>query len=64
MRARFMLMVLGLLLLAIAAGCGEKIDNSAPGALAMDETEHDRWEIALVDMRIEKNEEFRLSEQR
>jgi len=62
MRARFMLMVLGLLLLAIAAGCGEKIDNSAPGALAMDETEHDRWEIALVDMRIEKNEEFRIPE--
>lgn len=42
----------------LAVGCGDKVDSSAPGSFVMDETEHDRWEIALVDMRIEKNEEF------
>lgn len=47
--------VLALLLLA---GCGQKIDSAAPGALVMDQDEHDRWEIDLVNMRIEKNAEF------
>jgi uncharacterized protein (DUF1684 family) len=45
-------------LVLLVAGCGQKVESSAPGAFAMDETEHDRWEIALVDMRIEKNEAF------
>lgn len=30
----------------------------APGALAMDAAQHEAWEIALVEMRIDKNEEF------
>ena len=52
------------LFIVIVAGCGEAIDEGngaaqAPGPLVMNEVEHDRWEIALVDMRIEKNEEFR-----
>jgi uncharacterized protein (DUF1684 family) len=42
----------------LLAGCGQKIDESAPGAVAMDTQEHDRWEIDLVNMRIEKNEHF------
>jgi len=37
-------------------GCGGK--EEAPGALEMDQVEFERWEIALVEMRIEKNEEF------
>lgn len=45
-------------LVLLAVGCGDKVDNSAPGSFVMDSAEHDRWEIALVDMRIEKNEEF------
>lgn len=48
------------LLLAIfsvfAAGCGQKED--APGPVAMGSEEFEAWEIALVEMRIEKNEEF------
>ena len=50
-------------LVLFSIGCGEKVDNAAPGAFAMDEAEHDRWEIALVDMRIEKNEEFAIPEE-
>lgn len=38
------------------AGCSR--DPEVPGALAMDPAEHERWEIALVEMRIEKNEAF------
>ena len=41
---------------ALLAGCGDKIE--APGALAMDPEEFEAWEIALVEMRIEKNEDF------
>jgi hypothetical protein len=36
-------------------GCGE---DPAPGPVAMDAAELERWEIALVEWRIEKNEEF------
>lgn len=50
-------LVLGLL--ASMAGCGQR--NSlppAPGPLAMSPQEQEDWEIALVEMRITKNEEF------
>ena len=46
------------ILVLLAVGCGKKVDQAAPGSFVMDEAEHDRWEIALVDMRIEKNEEY------
>ena len=39
-----------------AAGC--RSAEQAPGPVAMDEKEHEAWEIALVEMRIDKNEEF------
>lgn len=38
------------------AGCGS--ESPAPGAFAMDAAQHEAWEIALVEMRIDKNEEF------
>jgi uncharacterized protein (DUF1684 family) len=50
--------ILGSVLLVLAAvmiGCGEE---PAPGPLAMDAAETERWEIALVEWRIEKNESF------
>lgn len=37
-------------------GCGSSED--APGPLVMDAQQHEAWEIALVEMRIDKNEEF------
>ena len=33
-------------------------EPEAVGPLVMDQNEHERWEIALVEMRIEKNEDF------
>ncbi len=45
-------------LLAGVSGCGGNSEAEAPGSLAMDEAEHELWEISLVEMRIEKNEEF------
>jgi uncharacterized protein (DUF1684 family) len=41
---------------ALLSGCGEKVE--APGPLAMTPEEFEAWEIALVEMRIEKNEDF------
>lgn len=38
-------------------GCQAKVD--APGPLVMSDAEYENWEIALVEMRILKNEEFR-----
>lgn len=59
MKTRFLVPAFAAVLpLLLLAGCGDKIDNSAPGALVMDQAEHDRWEIDLVNMRIEKNAEF------
>ncbi len=50
------------LILALTAcsgsGTKEEAAPAAPGSYAMDETEHERWEISLVEMRIEKNEAF------
>jgi len=50
-----MLFVILVLMLALT-GCGNK--QEAPGSLAMDAAETERWEIALVEWRIEKNESF------
>jgi len=41
-------------MLALLVGCGEK----APGPVVMDEAAQEAWEIRLVEMRIDKNEEF------
>jgi uncharacterized protein (DUF1684 family) len=43
-------------LLALLAACDGEPD--APGALVMDQHEYERWEIALVEMRIEKNDAY------
>jgi len=57
---RFVVVLPVFLLLAALVGCGgNSSDTEAPGSFAMDEVEYERWEIALVEMRIEKNEEFR-----
>jgi hypothetical protein len=49
-----------LLLAALAlAGCnGGHPQASAPEAMVMDQATYEAWEIALVEMRIEKNERF------
>jgi uncharacterized protein (DUF1684 family) len=53
-----------LLILIAAAGCGDKAaKDEAPGPFAMSAEEYERWEIALVEMRIEKNEAFAMPEQ-
>jgi uncharacterized protein (DUF1684 family) len=52
-RFTLLLLVLSAILLT---GCGDK--EEVPGALAMNNEEFETWEIALVEMRIEKNEEF------
>jgi len=52
-RIILLLLVLPTVLLT---GCGDK--EEVPGALAMNHEEFETWEIALVEMRIEKNEEF------
>lgn len=38
------------------AGC--RSEPQPPGAMVMDAAQHEAWEIALVEMRIDKNEEF------
>jgi uncharacterized protein (DUF1684 family) len=52
--------VTGLFLLLLTAmlmaGCSSK--EEAPGPVTMNPDEFETWEIALVEMRIEKNEEF------
>ncbi|MBU8870037.1 MAG: DUF1684 domain-containing protein [Gemmatimonadales bacterium] len=40
----------------VLLGCETKVE--IPGSLVMSEAEYENWEIALVEMRIEKNEEF------
>jgi len=45
--------------LVLAGGCGDGgTGDKAPGAWVMDQAEYENWEIALVEMRIEKNEQF------
>ncbi len=44
--------------LMLVGGCGGGTGDKAPGALVMDQAEYEGWEIALVEMRIEKNEQF------
>ncbi len=40
-------------------GCGgEGSGEKAPGAVVMNQVEYEVWEIGLVEMRIEKNEQF------
>ena len=51
-----------LLMVLVFAACGDRTDESAPGHYAMAPEEFERWEIALVEMRIEKNEEFAVAE--
>jgi uncharacterized protein (DUF1684 family) len=52
-------LVVGLLLVHIG-GCGgqDKDNDKAPGAVVMDQAAYESWEISLVEMRIEKNEQF------
>ncbi len=42
-------------------GCKQQ-DDPAPGPVVMSQQEHEDWEIALVEMRITKNEEFQDSD--
>lgn len=49
--------LMGLMLAVLLAGCGGDKDK-APGSYVMQDAEHERWEIALVEMRIEKNEQL------
>ncbi|MEZ4388248.1 MAG: DUF1684 domain-containing protein [Candidatus Krumholzibacteriia bacterium] len=55
MSAKLLFLVLVGVVLLPLLGCG---DDPAPGPVAMDPAELERWEIALVEWRIEKNEEF------
>jgi len=50
--------LLSCLTLFLAVGCGDKVTEKAPGPLSMDQATYEEWEISLVEMRIEKNEEF------
>ena len=50
--------VLVMTTLVLVAGCGEKDTVKAPGKMSMDQAAYEQWEISLVEMRIEKNEEF------
>ncbi len=59
MRATILFLITACLLAAAFIGCG---DDPAPGPVAMDAVELERWEIALVEWRIEKNEDFMLPE--
>lgn len=48
---------------ALLGACGSTdsqtgSDQEIPGSFVMDEAAHERWEISLVEMRIEKNEAF------
>jgi len=54
--------LLSLALMVGACGGSDSEQNAAtgpaPGSLVMDEAQHEAWEISLVEMRIEKNEDF------
>jgi len=58
------LLPLLLIVIVAATGCGDKVaKDEAPGSLAMSSEEYESWEIALVEMRIEKNEAYAQPEQ-
>ena len=52
---RFSILMVLLFSLALL-GCEAKVE--VPGSVVMSETEYEDWEIDLVEMRIEKNEDF------
>jgi uncharacterized protein len=54
-----LLFVIALAACAIFPSVGCRSAEQAPGAVVMDEKAHEAWEIALVEMRIDKNDEFR-----
>jgi len=61
---RTLLLLVLCLAWAPLGGCTEGKDNKdAPGAVVMDDQALETWEIALVETRIEKNEEFTTSPQ-
>lgn len=53
LKAALVILILPAILLS---ACSKK--EEAPGAMAMSPAEFEAWEIALVEMRIEKNEQF------
>ncbi len=62
MRTFVLFCLAGLLLSAVLlTGCEKKLE--APGPRVMTDEEYESWEIALVEMRIEKNEDFRNPQQ-
>ncbi len=46
--------------LLLLIGCGNDVDQgrNVPGAMTMNQSTYEDWEIGLVEMRIEKNESF------
>ncbi len=50
-------MTAAVMLAALGAGCGRR-EAPAPGPVTMTPAEQEKWEIALVEARIEKNEKF------
>ena len=61
---RTLLLIALCLAWAPLGGCSEGQDTKdVPGAIAMDAQAQEAWEIALVETRIEKNEEFMTSPQ-
>lgn len=51
-----LLLMVSIIFAALITGCNKQAP--APGPLVMDQQQHEDWEIALVEMRITKNEEF------
>ena len=57
LRTSTVLALVCLLAACLLTGCGAK-EKDAPGAVVMSPDEQEAWEIRLVEMRIDKNEEF------
>ncbi len=58
-RPLLLLFLAALLACAVIPSAGCRSAEQAPGPVVMDDAQHEAWEIALVEMRIDKNEEFR-----